>query len=103
VSNGVCKCCGQSLPKDFILVGSDILMRGNQRIIWDAVLKAGKYGIDRDRLFQLIYGHDASGGPDSFNIISVNVYTINQKIKKIGKRIEAPRGRGEATYTLRDI
>lgn len=103
MTDNVCKCCGQTLPRDFIIVGSDILLRGNQRIIWEAVLKASKYGIERDRLFQLIYGHDQNGGPDSLNIVSVNVYAINQKIKKLGKRIEAPRGQGEAPYTLRDV
>lgn len=99
----ICECCGQALPRDFLLVDSEILLRGNQRVIWEAVLKAGRYGIDRDRLFQLLYGHDPDGGPENMNIVSVNVYMINKKIKKLGKRIEAPRGQGESTYTLRDV
>lgn len=99
----ICECCGQALPRDFLLVDSEILLRGNQRVIWEAVLKAGKYGIDRDRLFQLLYGHDPDGGPESRNILAVTVSVINRKIKKLGKRIEAPRGPGESTYTLRDV
>ena len=103
--SGVCQCCGQSLPRDFLFVGSDIGLpvRGKQAQILDAVMKAGTHGIDPDRLFDLLYADDPNGGPDVGNrIVSIHINALNKRLVKVGKRIKGQRGR-DCYYRLVDL
>jgi len=49
-----------------------------------------------------IYGHDANGGPNTMNIVSVHVSQINKVIAPLGLKIKSTMGPG-ATYSVRKV
>lgn len=95
-----CTHCGQTLPRDYLILG----LRGKQRIIFEAVSKAGQYGLNSDRLFDMLYSEHPDGGPDTGKkVLHVLVRSVNRKLKPFGKYIAAPRGQGgPSNYTLRN-
>ena len=94
-----CPHCGQTLPRDFLWVGSDrgIALSGLQRQILERVTKAGQNGIHAERLFDFLYDHRADGGP-SFKSLAVVVRHLNAKLRPVGKAVLA--GRGQRYYRV---
>jgi len=80
------------------------MLKAGQRVIFEAVLKAGKHGISSDRLVAIRYGDDPNGGPeDPKNAVCSHITHINNILKKVGKRIEGSRGGAGAFYVLKDL
>jgi len=84
MNDRTCKCCGQTLP----LSALDIPMADGQKKLVEAVRRAGKHGIATDRLFDVLYGDDIDGGPQSgVKTLHVRVCTVNRLLRKHGYRI----------------
>lgn len=100
----ICKCCGQTLPRDFLFVGTNkgLSLNGMRLTIFNAVQKAGPEGIHADRLFATAYAGIKAGGPLSgVKAMASNISHLNRQLKPHGKRIEA--GRGKRFYSLVDL
>ena len=82
----VCKCCGQTLPP--AIDTGLVLAPGYQRIL-DALHRAGKHGIESERLFAILYSHDPHGGPvTGLKCMHVRIWYLNQQLKKVGLRVK---------------
>lgn len=86
----ICECCGQSIPDPPDEYG----LTEHQRKIFDTFAAAGRAGLSRDEAITQVYADDPAGGPDSRNVMSVQTYYINKKIKQFGWRFRGQRGRG---------
>ena len=98
----VCPSCGQTLPRDFLFVGTSEWFRveGKQRLVLQRVLKAGVHGVHAEVLFEHIYGNDVDGGPD-FKCLAVTIRHLNKKLAPLGKRVWA--GHKKRFYRLEDV
>lgn len=102
--SGVCQCCGQTMPRDYLIVGTRMRLdlTGMKQIIFEAVTKAGPEGIHAEVLFERCYSGTSKGGPDSgVKIIAVHVRNLNKKLAAYGKKVTA--GKGLRFYQLVDI
>lgn len=99
-----CPTCGAILPLDDL---DSLHLTPQQRCIVDIVTQAGVRGVPTNRVADLLYEHDASGGPDNAQlVVHVQVCKLNKVLAKRGKVIRAPRGGnryGFTNYTLRNI
>jgi len=103
-SNTVCPCCGQTLPPVGGPPGLELF--GFYKVIFQAVTKAGEFGIPADRLFQVMYGDRRDGGPDSGRrSMWVIICNLNRKLKPFGLAVRANPGGGPGarSYTLRKL
>lgn len=64
-----------------------LILRGKRFIIYNAVRRAGKNGIDARRLWSILYDNDPNGGPISPKIISAHVGQINHRLRKFDQRL----------------
>lgn len=101
VPEAVCPCCGQSMPRDYLFVGTDFRLEinGIKRAILDAVTAAGPNGIHAERLFTAIY---QGGGPiTGLRCMATNIKHLNNRLKPFGKKVYA--GNGSRFYRLLDL
>ena len=98
----VCDKCGQTLPRDFMWLGSNkgVALTGLQRKILERVTKAGNNGVHAETLFQHLYGNRVDGGPE-FKSMAVVVRHLNKKLRPLGKAVLA--GKGQRFYKLTGI
>lgn len=97
----ICKCCGQTLPPALPAWGVEIV--GNKGLILKHAHKAGKHGIDSQRLFDIVYGGVKDPPGSGLNIISQQVIQLNRLIVPRGfKILSSSRGGAgnHAVYTL---
>lgn len=94
-----CKHCGQQLPDD---VPEELAekLTSIQRTIFKALYKAGRHGLPRERLYQLVYGTWIR----SDDCLKVHIHNIRKQLKGTGYRIDS-RGWGRmegsmASYRL---
>lgn len=95
-----CKCCGQTLPTPY---PKGVRLPKVQLAIFEAIRKAGKHGIARARVREVVYADDPEGGPEFDNVISVHVQRINKALNPAGLKIQSSRGRGNSCYKLLEI
>lgn len=95
----ICKCCGQTLPPPVVF---DVHLSAGERDIFDNVHKAGRYGIETDRLMDRLYGDQENGGPlTGVRSLHVRIVMLNRKLKPEGYRIGGTRnGRSYGRYFL---
>lgn len=90
MTDQICKCCGQTLPA---LVGIEAVMSGGLKKIVETVRRAGRHGIQTERLFHVIYGDDPNGGPETgIKVLHVRISQANRILRQHGYEI-----RGEHT------
>jgi len=92
----VCKCCGQTLP-DKLDLGIE-LPAGYQFMV-ETIHKAGKHGINAERLFSILYS-GPDGGPESgMRCLRVRINHLNRvHLKKINKRVVGERVNAASLY-----
>jgi hypothetical protein len=96
-----CPSCGQTLPSKFPL---GVKLTAGERRIVQLVLRAGKNGIEPDRLFELMYAHRRDGGPlTGIKVLHVRINILNAKLRTVGKMVRAPKGAGNSGYVLKDL
>lgn len=100
MSEQVCKCCGQTLPTPY---PKGVRLPKVQLAIFEAIRKAGKYGITRERVREVVYADDPDGGPEFDNVISVHVNRINKALSPAGLKIQSAVGRGNSCYRLLEL
>lgn len=79
-----CPYCRQKLTGDLALPR----MSQRQKVIYDAVVKAGNTGIRTDRLVSLI----DSNGPGAGIVLRVQVHELNKKLRSVRQRIKGSGG-----------
>jgi hypothetical protein len=81
-------------------------LNGQQKMVLERVVKAGKNGIDGEQLFQYVFGAHPDGGPlTGIKVLPVLVWQVNKKLRVLGKRIKGGQGGRSvhATYRLVDL
>ncbi len=76
-----CECCGHPLPDSEIMFD----MTRQQRRLFQIIQRAGRGGITRDGIFELMYSQK-DGGP-SRNIVSVMKVKMQPKLAKHGLKL----------------
>jgi hypothetical protein len=83
-----CECCGHPLPEQHATLG----LTRTQLRIFQIVEKAGRAGIPRRDLMDVVYANDINGGPESENILNVHRTNMNRRLSPHGLTISVSRG-----------
>lgn len=82
----VCPCCGQTLPPP----GPDVHLTPRERTVFEAIRKAGKYGIPVERLINALYADHEDGGPlHAKHIVYITVRALKDKLAPFGAIINS--------------
>lgn len=95
----ICQCCGHPLPE----YGVRAVLTNLQLRIFDAVAHAGQAGIPAQRIMDVVYADDPSGGPESHNIIAVVRRQMEPQLMAYGLKIKTRRGPGSPHWTLEKL
>ena len=101
MTDQTCQCCGQTLPPPR---PANLRLSAGYALIFDRVHRAGKHGVSQVALFDWVYGHTPSGGPDSgLVVLRTRICYLNKKLRPHGLEIRAPSGAGSPGYRLMDL
>ena len=85
----------------------DSLFRARKKQIVEAIHKAGSHGVTSQRLFEIVYGGDRCGGPETgVKILAVHIWAINKRLKPHGVRLrhtQVGRGGTEGVYVMEPL
>jgi hypothetical protein len=104
MTGGCCPSCGQTLPRDYLFIGTDkspLALQGTKLTIFNAVSKAGAHGIHAERLYNIVYAGVRDGGP-GFKTLATHVHQLNKCLRVAGKMVACGRG-GSRQYRLVDL
>lgn len=103
-----CPCCGQHLPlladlrwcvdsRALTGYGSAVILSPLRSKIFNVLWRSWRTGriISRSEMTDIVYADDPNGGPESENIISVQMGVLRKDIERFGLTV-----RGRIGYTL---
>ena len=88
--NKRCPYCGRPFHKKSLELP---VLSGRQARIYQAVLASGSMGIDIRKLEKIML-NGAKAQASTNTMLRVNIFAVNQAIKKLGQRVEAKRSDG---------
>jgi hypothetical protein len=88
-----CPTCGHAVDAVPMQALADARLSPQQRIMVRALIEAFPRFVERDRLFDELYGFDPNGGPENIaNAVAVRLFHIRKALRPLGWTITKSKG-----------